>query len=59
MSEHEIDRVPVVSGENPDHLVGIVSSTDVLALDDVSAGWRRSRKQREKARRYMGRRSGT
>jgi CIC family chloride channel protein len=55
MSEREIDRVPVVSAEKPTHLVGIVSSTDVLALDDVSADWRRRRKQREKAAKYVRR----
>jgi len=52
MSEKEIDRVPVVSSDNPDRIVGIVSSTDVLALDDVSADWRQRRKHREKARHY-------
>jgi CBS-domain-containing membrane protein len=55
MTERGIDRVPVVSGEDEAHLVGIVSSTDVLALDDVSADWRRRRKQREKASRYVKR----
>jgi CIC family chloride channel protein len=55
MADREIDRVPVVGAEDPGHLLGIVSSTDVLALDDVSADWRRRRKQRERARRYVSR----
>jgi len=44
MAETDIDRMPVVESDDPCSLLGIVSSTDVLALDDVCADWRRRRR---------------
>lgn len=44
MAETDIDRMPVVESDDATALVGIVSSTDVLALDDVCADWRRRRR---------------
>lgn len=45
MADGDIDRVPVVSADDGSHIVGIVSATDVLALDDVCADWRTRRRQ--------------
>ena len=39
MAERNVDRLPVVDEHNRRRIVGIVSSTDVIALDDVSAAW--------------------
>jgi len=41
MAEHDIDRMPVVDVSDSTRLVGIVSSTDIMKLDDVCAEWRR------------------
>lgn len=46
MAEGDIDRVPVVDAADPDRMVGIVSVTDVLALDEVSSRWRARRERR-------------
>ena len=46
MAQNDIDRMPVVDAEDSSHMVGIVSSTDVMALDDVCADWRRRRRHR-------------
>lgn len=45
MAERDIDRVPVVDAKDPHRLVGIVSATDVLVMDDMSADWRRRRER--------------
>lgn len=41
MSDFDIDRVPVVDEMHRCRLVGILSSTDVIAMDDVFRDWRR------------------
>lgn len=41
MVEHDVDRVPVVDAAICTRLVGIVSMTDVIAMDDMCADWRR------------------
>ncbi|MBU4557284.1 MAG: chloride channel protein, partial [Actinobacteria bacterium] len=41
MAERDIDRVPVVDADDPTALLGIVSTTDVMAMDDMTADWRR------------------
>ncbi len=35
MAEHDFDRIPVVSAHDPTRIVGIISSTDILAMDRV------------------------
>jgi CIC family chloride channel protein len=35
MSEGDLDRIPVVDPDDPAHLLGIISSTDILAFDKV------------------------
>ena len=37
MAQRDFDRVPVVAPNDPAHVVGIISSTDILALDRVFA----------------------
>lgn len=37
MSARDFDRVPVVAPSDPEHIVGILSSTDIMALDRVFA----------------------
>lgn len=43
MTDRDVDRVPVVDAEDHTRLVGIVSITDVMAMDDVHAEWQRRR----------------
>ncbi len=50
MAEKDVDRVPVVEPHHTQHLVGIISSTDVLALSEASAEWRRRRRERYRSR---------
>lgn len=38
MSEHGYDRLPVVDADDPRRLVGIVSSTDLLAIEELAEG---------------------
>ena len=39
MTGHDIGHVPVLGGENGRKIIGIVSTSDILALDDVRASW--------------------
>jgi len=52
MAERSIDRLPVVDEQDSGLLVGMISSTDVIALDQVGASWA---KKREGSVRAMGR----
>lgn len=45
MIERDVDRVPVVSPQDRTRLVGVVSSTDIMALEEMRAAWR-ARRQR-------------
>ncbi|MBE0475858.1 MAG: chloride channel protein [Coriobacteriia bacterium] len=46
MAAGDFDRLPVVDPARPDRLVGIVSYTDVLALDAMREEWRKHRGRR-------------
>lgn len=46
MAAKDVDRVPVVDPQQRSRVVGIVSATDVMVLDEVSAGWRRRKESR-------------
>ncbi|MBE0416562.1 MAG: chloride channel protein [Coriobacteriia bacterium] len=39
MTEHDIGHVPVVGGDEDRRVVGIVSTSDILALDEARAAW--------------------
>lgn len=57
MGETDIDRMPVMDPLDRNRMVGIVSSTDVLALDDMYEDWRRRRKAASLVARRRGQRT--
>lgn len=39
MNAYNVDRMPVVSNKNPTEIIGIISSTDIVALEELSKFW--------------------
>ncbi|HEX21721.1 MAG TPA: CBS domain-containing protein, partial [Actinobacteria bacterium] len=40
MNAYNVDRMPVVSHKDPNEIIGIISSTDIVALEELSKFWR-------------------
>jgi len=40
MNAYNVDRMPVVSNKDPREIIGIISSTDIVALEELSKFWR-------------------
>lgn len=45
MHAHNVDRMPVVDRQHPTKIVGIISSDDIVAVEEVSSFWQEKQRQ--------------